>query len=82
MKYYANFNANNGTHLAKDIIDTNKKRIIQTISQIANENRFDNNTCCWNVYDERGKNVAAGYTLPNGQRCRIPDNDLQYFNAD
>jgi hypothetical protein len=82
MKYYANFNANNGTRYAKDITDTNKERIIKTISSVANGNRFAGNDCSWRVHNEHGKCVAYGYTLPSGQRCRIHGSDLRFYDED
>lgn len=82
MKYFANFNANNGTCYDHDITDTNKARIIRRIANTANGNRFAGNECSWHVLDEQGNCVAAGYTLPSGQRCRVTGRDLSYYDAD
>lgn len=80
MRYFANFNANNGTHFADDITDTNKNRIIETINGIANGNRFEGNECSWIVRNELGECVAAGKTLSNGQRIRFHGRDLNAFD--
>lgn len=82
MKYFANFSANNGTRYAQDITDTNKERIIKSISSTANCIRFVGNECHWYVHNEQGKCVAAGYTLSNGLRCRVKGTDLRYYDAE
>lgn len=43
--YYANFNANNGTRFQNPIKDTNLKRIIKSIRETAEGERFANNEC-------------------------------------
>ena len=82
MKYFANFSANNGTHYAQDITDTNKERLIKVIRSAANGNRFAGNECSWHVHNEQGECVAAGYTLTTGQRCRVHGTDLRYYDAE
>lgn len=82
MKYYANFNANNGTHNTEDITDTNKARIIKTIRRIANANRFTGNTCNWTVKNEKGQCIAAGFTDSDEKEHRINKYDLKYYNED
>lgn len=66
MKYYANFTANNGTSLIEPLEDTNKARIIKSIREIANGERFAGNTCRWHVSDETHQIIAAGYTDRDG----------------
>lgn len=76
MKYYANFNANNGTSYGKPITGTNKAELIKDIRSIAEAERFAGNECSWCVYtkDSNGDyiSVARGGMLPNG--CRWRDN--------
>ena len=81
MKYTANYTANNGTHLAQDISDTNKARIIKTIYNIANGNRHAGSQCNWYVHDSNGYCVAAGYTLACGLRYRIKGILLRYYDV-
>ena len=70
MRYYANFSANNGTHMMTPIEDSNKSRIIKSIRNIANGNRFDGGECAWSVWDQNDKVVAKGGTLSDGTRYR------------
>lgn len=82
MKYFANYTANNGTCLIREITDTNKARIIKVISDIANAERFAGSECRWYVHDERGVCVAMGYTSKTGQRFRVRGHDLYYYNLE
>lgn len=81
-KYYANYNANNGTRFNKPIEDTNLKRIIKDIREIAEGNRFANNECSWSVWvvDESRpdgcKYLAMGGMYSNGQRYRVSLSEL------
>ena len=76
MKYYANFDANNGTHYGTPITGTNKKELIKDIRSIAEAERFAGNECCWCVYikdsDGDSVSVARGGMVSNG--CRWRDN--------
>lgn len=76
MTYFANFKANNGTSLQKPIVDTNKRRIIKGIRNIAESERFIGNECSWVVwYKEDGNSqiVAEGGMTRNGTRYRLYD---------
>ena len=70
MKYFANYNANNGTSLLNDLCDTNLRRITKDIRDIAEGNRYDGNECRWRVTDETGRELAAGGMDRNGCRYR------------
>ena len=70
MKYFANYNANNGTRFQEPIEGTNKDQIIKDIREIAEGNRFDGSTCSWEVWTENGKEVASGGCNSNGRRYR------------
>ena len=69
-KYTANYTANNGTTMLKPIEDTNIKRIISDIREIAEGNRFQDNECKWSVYCE-DTCVAEGGMTREGRRYRI-----------
>lgn len=76
MKYYANFNVNNGTHFEYPIVDTNKKRIIKDIKEIAKGNIFceSENKGFFFVKDETGREIITGYILISKKLkpyCRI-----------
>ena len=70
----------NGTSYINNITDTNKERIIKRIRKGANGNRPAGDECTWYVCNESGECVAAGYTLANGQRCRVYGNDLRNYD--
>ena len=75
--YKANFNANNGTRFMKPIEDTNLSRIIKSVRETAEGNRFANSECSWTVWvdsdDGRSEVVAAGGMRSTGSRYRITD---------
>ena len=83
--YYANFNANNGTHFQKPIEDTNLKRIIKSVRETAEGERFANNECGWSVWieDESRRDgcryVAMGGMYSNGKRYRVSPSELMYM---
>lgn len=83
--YYANFNANNGTRFQKPIEDTNLKRIIKSVRETAEGERFANNECSWSVWveDESRSSgcryLAAGGMYSNGRRYRVPLSDLMHW---
>lgn len=83
--YKANFLANNGTRFEKPIEDTNLERIIRSIRQSAERERFDRNTCSWSVWvgddstTESYRMVAAGGMDVNGVRYRVKGNDLKWL---
>lgn len=77
--YYADFYANNGTHLCKLITDTNKNRLIKRIRTIENAERFEGNETKWHVWDEAGISVAYGGTRCNGTKYRISECDLRFM---
>lgn len=83
--YYANFNANNGTRFQNPIKDTNLKRIIKSIRETAEGERFANNECLWSVWIEDDpflgacRCVAKGGMHSNGQRYRVSLSDLAYM---
>lgn len=80
--YYANFNANNGTRLSSDLEDTNLARIIKTIRDIAEGNRFADGNCSWAVYeqdDDCMRCVAAGGYNACGGRYRVKDAELKWM---
>lgn len=70
MKYYANFDANNGTHWMHAIEGTNLKEMIRDIRGTAEAERFPGNACCWWVKDEEGRPVAMGGVTRSGRRYR------------
>lgn len=59
-KYYANFSANNGTHLMRNEEFTSKKEAITTIRQWAKDETFFGNSFRWSVFDEDGRDIAVG----------------------
>ena len=80
MTYYANYDANNGTHWARPITDTNKARIIRRIRRTAEAERYSGNECSWEVWiingrdcngDHITKTIASGGMLDNCQRYRL-----------
>lgn len=66
--YYANYEANNGTTMMQPITDTNLKNIISDIREIAGDNRQAGHIARWEVSDEEGRTVAAGY-IDRAGRC-------------
>lgn len=79
-KYYANMYVSNGTRYINYITDSNKERIIKRVRNGANGNRPAGGECTWYVCKESGECVAVGYTLANGQRCRVYGNDLRNYD--
>lgn len=83
--YKANFLANNGTRFENPIEDSNLERIIKSIRQTAEGERFDKNTCSWSVWvdDESTlegyRMVAAGGMGADGVRYRVKGNDLKWL---
>lgn len=76
MKYFANFNVNNGTRFERPIMDTNKKRIIKDIKEIAKGEIFctSTNSGSFFVEDETGRDVITGHILISKKLkpyCRI-----------
>lgn len=82
MKYFANFLANNNERLINDRTGNNKKELIRSIRNSAEAHRQAGNETKWSVTDEKGRCVAAGGMLPNGQRYRISDAELYYYGTD
>lgn len=80
MKYYANYNANDGTRMEKDITGTNKKEIIRIIRDIANGERYTGHSCTWTVYDQHGHCAAKGGTYDDGKQYRIDKHYLRMFD--
>ena len=70
MKYYANFNANNGTSWINDMEFTNKAEAIRSVRETAEGERFHNNSCSWYVKDESGNEIANGGMTSTGKRYR------------
>ena len=69
--YQANFYANNGTRFIKPIEDTNLKRIIKSVRETAEGERFLGNECSWSVWiKESDEEVASGGVCSNGMRYR------------
>lgn len=62
MKYYANFNVNNGTRLQNPLEDTNLKRITKEIKDMAKGQIFcdPTNVGSFWVSDEKGNEVTRG----------------------
>ena len=60
MRYFANFNANNGTSYREPIEGYNKKELLKKIRSIALGNRFQGSMCTWMVWDEKGELVFQG----------------------
>lgn len=60
-KYYANFNANNGTCLIHAEEFSSKEKAITTIRQWAVGETFFGNSFRWCVWDEDGRSIAEGY---------------------
>lgn len=82
MKYYANFNANNGTSWINSMEDTNKARLIKSVRSTAEGERFVGSTCRWWVCDENGTYVAYGGMSPSGKRFRYSEEDCRSFLTD
>lgn len=83
MRYYANFNANNGTRFINPITDTNKARLIKRIRQTAAAERFKGNTASWYVWYEdksfyKPCYVAAGVIYDWGYG-RYNKDELKYL---
>lgn len=59
MRYYANFNVNNGTRLQNDLTDTNFKRIKKAIISMAKAEIFCSPTNVGTIIitDESGKEI-------------------------
>ena len=59
MKYYANFNVNNGTRLNNDITGTNLKLVKKEITELAKGQIFCTRTNVGNIIitDDKGKEV-------------------------
>lgn len=72
----------NGTRYINNITDSNKERIIKRVREGANGNRPAGGECTWYVCNESGECVAVGYTLANGQRCRVYGNDLRNYDEE
>lgn len=78
MRYYANFQANNGTTFSQPIESENKNDLIKTIRSVAEAERFSGNTCSWKVWYDDYKTyktrasicVASGGVARNGKRYR------------
>lgn len=69
--YYANFDANNGTHYKEPLSDTNKNRLVKEIRSIAEGQRFRANECSWCVWMNVGGykvRIARGGMHSNGKR--------------
>lgn len=62
MKYYANFNVNNGTRLHNPLCDTNLKRITKEIKEYACGQIFcdPTNVGSFWVENEKGEEVTRG----------------------
>lgn len=62
MKYYANFNVNNGSHLSESLCDTNLKRITKEIRDFACGQIFcqPTNVGRFWVCNEQGREVISG----------------------
>ena len=75
MKYFANFNVNNGTMLQKDIEGTNKKELAKRIAKSAKANVYVGNEFSWNVWDEDDIIVMAG-------AGRKTENGFSYYNTE
>ena len=62
MKYYANFNVNNGTRLQNPLEDTNLKRITKSIKEMACGQIFcePTNVGSFWVENEKGEEVTRG----------------------
>ena len=73
--YKANFLANNGTRFMNPIEDTNLRRIVRSVRETAEGERFLNNECYWSVWilhpNGCEETVAAGGMNSNGSRYRI-----------
>ena len=79
MKYFANFNANNGTRLMHDRLSNNKRKLEKSIRESAEAHRYQGNECSWSVYEcKTGKCIAAGGMTRYGTRYR--HHDLSYFD--
>lgn len=59
-KYYANFNANNGTRLMSPAEYTSRKEAIASIRRWAVDETFAGSSFTWSVSDENDKEIAAG----------------------
>jgi len=70
MKYYANYNANNGTQMMKPIESDNLEQIIKDIMEIAEGERFAGSACKWTVCETSGELVAAGEIRADGTKYR------------
>ena len=80
MKYHANFNANNGTHWMYDEFSNNKNKLIASVRETAEGERFANGECSWSVYEtSTGRCVAAGGMHNNGRRYRVPEDELCWY---
>lgn len=65
MKYYANYNVNNGAHLQKSLCDTNLKNIVKLVKGYAKGQIFctPTNTGTYWVKDEHGNDIISGHVL-------------------
>lgn len=72
MRYFANFNANNGISHKTAITGFNKKELLKRIRSISLGNRFQGNECTWTVWDENDKVVfQGGYYIGVGIRYGV-----------
>ena len=65
MRYFANFTANNGTSLQRDIEGNNKFELLARIRHIAMANRFEGNNARWWVEDEAEHMVFDASYIPH-----------------
>lgn len=66
-KYYANFNANNGTSWIIPLHSNNKKSLLKDVRETAKSERFCDNEASFYVEDEDEKIVYDGRVDKNGR---------------
>ena len=81
-KYFANFNANNGTTLCEYRESNNKNELIKSIRDSAKANRYRGNIASWWVCESAtGYKVAGGSIFDWGSRRDTPE-DIHLYNLD
>lgn len=81
-KYFANFNASNGTTLCENIESDNKNKLIRFIINSANAHRYRGNVASWWVCESStGHKVAGGDIFDFGSRRDTPE-DIHIYNRD
>lgn len=79
MIYYGTWTANGDLRPYGAYRDTNLKRLIGTVRDISNANRFNGRISEWIVWDEKNYLTAGGYTNAHGVKKRYHSDILEFY---